>query len=565
MGRCIFNCLLAVAAMLLVAIMPERAMAQAAPCHAGVPAGITPQDVARADLAWRCDGSDPDLTAPAVAIRFAAAQPDARHLQTRIGQFDSVTLVSIAHDGELVLQRHEAARIAPLISDRLFALPLPRTGPEVSAQFAVFEKLEHPSVIERAELVQITAENSPGHLADALLVAMIAGFLLLPILIDLAFFRALKARFLLLHAALAFSMAAYLLTSGIVAAFIPISILQLDTLTVLSFSVTTTFGILFFCYFIEPDRMDPRLRLLIGYSPILIVAVTALRLLNIEMFRPFAVKLYFSAYAPLLILMVYAMVHAVRRGSRAVWFQIIAWVPLLGLSIVRLTSMLGAELDYIEGSWIFRLGAAFEVIVTALGIVDRVIAIKRQRDTARAHAAVLENLAERDALTGLLNRRAIEARFDALRAEGFVTLAVLDLDHFKQINDRYGHNAGDTVLQSVASALQSEDDNLLAFRVGGEEFILLARGKQAIARVEARRQAITATVAREGGLPEPVTASIGIVNAPHDALADTSFEALYARADRLLYEAKAAGRNRTMSEKLRVFSPRRRVERRTAA
>ena len=180
-------------------------------------------------------------------------------------------------------------------------------------------------------------------------------------------------------------------------------------------------------------------------------------------------------------------------------------------------------------------------------------------------ARTLEELSERDALTGLLNRRAIEDRFAALRADGFTTLAVVDLDRFKDINDRYGHAAGDTVLRSVAGALRSDDVDSLVFRMGGEEFVLMLRGPRPLERAERKRQAITEAVARAGVVPERVSASMGIVEAPHDSLADAGFEKLYARADRLLYEAKASGRDRTMAERLKVFRPRRGADRRAAA
>jgi diguanylate cyclase (GGDEF)-like protein len=146
-------------------------------------------------------------------------------------------------------------------------------------------------------------------------------------------------------------------------------------------------------------------------------------------------------------------------------------------------------------------------------------------------------------LTGLLNRRAIEGQFEQLRAEGFATLAVIDLDHFKAINDVNGHAVGDAVLKAVANALQA-GPNVLAYRLGGEEFILLLRGDDADIQAERRRQAIPAIVANTvSGLERPVTASMGVT----DLFGDEGFSKLYERADKLLYEAKSAGRNGTRS------------------
>jgi diguanylate cyclase (GGDEF)-like protein len=194
-----------------------------------------------------------------------------------------------------------------------------------------------------------------------------------------------------------------------------------------------------------------------------------------------------------------------------------------------------------------------EVLATTLGVAERFMAIKDQRNRAQLEARVLGELSERDPLTGLMNRRAIEKRFRTLHREGFDTVAVLDLDHFKAINDHYGHAVGDEVLRACAAALGGVTDQL-AIRLGGEEFLLLLRGKASLQRAEEVRQLLSAHIADEvrvlGG---PVTASMGVVQLTRSFASSANFDAVYERADKLLYEAKAAGRNRTMSEKLSLF------------
>ncbi|PWK72713.1 diguanylate cyclase (GGDEF)-like protein [Aminobacter sp. AP02] len=202
---------------------------------------------------------------------------------------------------------------------------------------------------------------------------------------------------------------------------------------------------------------------------------------------------------------------------------------------------------------LFYVGCVCEVLFTTLGVADRFMTIKRQRDSARFEADVLERLSERDALTGLLNRRAIEQNFEKYRAEGYRTLAVLDLDHFKAINDVHGHAVGDAVLKAVAAALQA-DPQVHAFRLGGEEFVLLVRGENAQAQAERRRQATPAIVANAiPGLGRPVTASMGMTEASSNA--DARFAELYERADRLLYNAELAGRNRTKIALMQASKP----------
>ncbi|WP_313293252.1 GGDEF domain-containing protein, partial [Rhizobium rhizoryzae] len=193
---------------------------------------------------------------------------------------------------------------------------------------------------------------------------------------------------------------------------------------------------------------------------------------------------------------------------------------------------------------LFYFGCMFEVLLTTLGVAERFVTIRRERDRVRNEADLLERLSETDPLTGLLNRRAIERQFEQLREVGFTALAVIDLDHFKAINDGYGHSTGDEVLKAVAVALKA-GSNVRAYRLGGEEFILLLRGRDVDAQAEFRRQAIPATVANAvPDLAGPVTASMGIT-----AISGVdAFTTVYERADKHLYEAKIAGRNRTRSE-----------------
>lgn len=170
-------------------------------------------------------------------------------------------------------------------------------------------------------------------------------------------------------------------------------------------------------------------------------------------------------------------------------------------------------------------------------------------------AAMLEQLSESDALTGLLNRRALESRFRVLRSSGFNTFAIIDLDNFKVVNDRHGHAVGDDVLVACAGALAPDYDTL-SFRLGGEEFLLLLRGKGVLQRAEAGRRAITTRIARDvEGLERPVTASMGIVEVPPEAAPHAEFAELYARADALLYETKQAGRNRTINGRMKLVVP----------
>ena len=161
----------------------------------------------------------------------------------------------------------------------------------------------------------------------------------------------------------------------------------------------------------------------------------------------------------------------------------------------------------------------------------------------------LEHLAYHDALTGLMNRRAslIALDKDVTRANRYghaLTIGIADIDHFKRVNDTWGHAAGDAVLhesaQRLCQALRGTD---LIGRIGGEEFLLIfdTTGLRGATEVAERLRSMLATTPFEIGRDRiDVTISIGL--ASHRT--DETVEALLARADDALYAAKSAGRNR---------------------
>ena len=168
----------------------------------------------------------------------------------------------------------------------------------------------------------------------------------------------------------------------------------------------------------------------------------------------------------------------------------------------------------------------------------------------------LEALSYQDALTGVGNRRAFDLAIDrewrrGIRSRRPLSLLMLDIDHFKAFNDRYGHQAGDRALASVAGALveivRRAADQVA--RYGGEEFAALAPdtdrpGAEAIA-MRLRAAVEDLAIPNEGGIAGVVTLSIGYATVvPVDTTAPA---ALIAAADAALYQAKRAGRNRVVS------------------
>lgn len=190
--------------------------------------------------------------------------------------------------------------------------------------------------------------------------------------------------------------------------------------------------------------------------------------------------------------------------------------------------------------------AAIYAAIASLGTVGLLcgLAVLSARLSLVDRNRTLSHLAHVDALTGARNRRAFEADFADVRRPA--CLLLLDLDHFKGVNDSHGHDVGDRVLAETARVVTDvvrPRDRV--YRLGGEEFVVILEecGVDVAPRVADRvRDAVARDVARRCGLARCVTVSGGLT-----ALRDTAQETLHV-ADALLYRAKAAGRNRVLHE-----------------
>lgn len=163
-------------------------------------------------------------------------------------------------------------------------------------------------------------------------------------------------------------------------------------------------------------------------------------------------------------------------------------------------------------------------------------------------------LATTDSLTGVYNRRTFKELAEpylsrSRRVREPVSVLMLDLDHFKRVNDTYGHLAGDEVLGAFAKLVQSclRKEDLLA-RYGGEEFVVLLPGtpaSAAAALAERIRDKVALAPLRAAGHDVPITVSVGVTSEIGPKL--PSLEAMLGRADEALYQAKAEGRNRVIA------------------
>lgn len=226
---------------------------------------------------------------------------------------------------------------------------------------------------------------------------------------------------------------------------------------------------------------------------------------------------------------------------------------------VALTASLLGELFVAAGGTRFTLGW---YVASTMRLIEYGVILGAFVTEVSTRSGELAKLATIDPLTGLANRRQFDAYLERLLADGrratdTLSLLMIDIDHFKRFNDRYGHAAGDTALRAVAKGLKQtvSRNHDFAARYGGEEFVVVLSGIDRLAALDVaeRLRALVEgmLIAHESGA-QRLTISIGIVSIRGGDTLDPA--ALLLQADRALYRAKALGRNRVHEH--RVFPQR---------
>jgi two-component system, cell cycle response regulator len=227
-----------------------------------------------------------------------------------------------------------------------------------------------------------------------------------------------------------------------------------------------------------------------------------------------------------------------------------------------------ACIEFADGAYVIRdLGSTNGTLVNHRKIAEAEVLVSGSRvnvgkvifkflrgdDVEKQYHETVYTMMITDGLTGIANKRYFQ---EALRRELArsqrhqrpLSLAVLDLDHFKKVNDTYGHLAGDAVLREVCARIRDSirSDEVFA-RFGGEEFVILlpeSTLEQALGFSERMRKLVADAPVVAGDASIPVTVSIGVAHTAGEM--GVSMEELLARADRKLYDAKGNGRNRVV-------------------
>jgi diguanylate cyclase (GGDEF)-like protein len=291
-------------------------------------------------------------------------------------------------------------------------------------------------------------------------------------------------------------------------------------------------------------HFSPRVYKIFGWLAVAFIVITAA---NVAKFVGFEGVVNAIGNVMFVIGAVFTMIVcflAWRHGNRAAGWFLIAWCLLEGFTIAAALRFLATSTTDSDALYYYGLPLSMVAasILVALGVADRL----RAQRVALTDA---ERRAQTDPLTGVLNRRSLIERLEAAcaraKARGLpIALLFIDLDHFKQINDTFGHQAGDACLRAIVEPIHAElRQSDVIGRYGGEEFVVILSSADAAAATPIAQRILerVADVRVSGfGNPISVTCSIGI--ATSDTLGIWG-EPLLAQADAAVYVAKRSGRN----------------------
>ena len=423
-----------------------------------------------------------------------------------------------------------------------YALPVPQSSVPLRTVYAA---VDMPFSITSVKLMRLNrvAEADAEHMPVMMMLGMLIGLAFIPLLYNAFFFIALRYRFLLWHSVTVCSTLAYIYSSSgaIFLMFGEFGTYPRFMFNYWSLAIGISAAAIFTLTFLEAKMLSRNMQRWLVVVALLPIFVTAIVLHTGDWSRLIGRGYYHASFIPALVLPFFAMAQAFRRGSRAVRYQMAAWIPVIILALERV----GRGMDVYRGFEWMDYGLYFalilETMIVALGITDRIMILRRDHEKSVRRADQMAHLAETDGLTGLANRRGFDRVFAEAHAKGtFAELVLMDIDHFKHVNDECGHDSGDNVLRTIGSVLN--DAGIVAARIGGEEFaLLIQKGDAKIAfDLEALRTRITRMIKIGApNIPTPVTVSMGV--AP--IIAEFAAQSIYALADRRLYVAKRAGRN----------------------
>ncbi len=445
-----------------------------------------------------------------------------------------------------------------------YGLPIP--GSEDAATRSqietVYLSLDKPRVASSITLIQLASKKRWDDLKLPLsaMFALLCGMAIMPFFYNVFFYGALRHSFMLWHSVMILGTVVYTFSSsGLIFLVFPETSLTMKfLLNYWTLAIAIAASGFFLDRFVEPGKIAGWLRPILLLTAVLPVFVTAYIFQTTDGYETQTRNFYHASFVPYLFVVLYTMVHALRRGSKAIWFQIAAWTPIIGFSFDRIARGMDLYIGIHELDYGLYFVLVLETIILAFGVANRIMKLRRRHEHTLKEQVELTLLADTDGLTAISNRRALEKAFTRNMVDRkYSHLAILDIDFFKQVNDQYGHETGDEVLRVVGREL-GQTRHFTA-RIGGEEFALLMKpdergNRKSNPAAEMTRICellIRAVYENVREIKQPVTFSVGITAIPKR----TSLRAVMSTADKRLYDAKNNGRNQVVSFDLSNLNP----------
>ncbi len=520
------------------------------PDHESLSLAGAMQRAARGD----CPGSlstgelrDSWLVKSGLDLTLDPANPLSVHLKQTL--FEEMTLYVHYSDGHVWSARHDAAsanRHTEL--GGMFRLRIPWRDGTIDTIALYAEGVVDP----RGAFVRPTIENARAEAIEteqqSLIYGLFGGVIFATLFFNFVLLVWLRYAFLFFYCGMTAATLLYgVAASGILVRALPAGLPPMlgNVAAEAILPVMLWFAVVFTITLLERGTVHMRLAiagialatLQVGAGIIaLITLFTAPELLQI----PLAVVNILGAVTMALIFPI--AVIAWRRGSRIILIYTLAWAVPLAAAFARILVALGfiETSAFIEDSYFYAM--CLECVLSMIGIAYRISNLRAERDEARAREIELTYLAETDALTGLLNRRAFIEYGIRRSGKGKqkTKLLLIDIDHFKTVNDGFGHEFGDRVLREAGKLIESiSPANAIVGRLGGEEFALIVPNSDRDDSAGTVLRAFRATPMTDG---IRITVSIGsAIGAITD---DRSWRQVYRRADTALYDAKKTGRDR---------------------
>lgn len=544
--------IIAILAVFASLLLPGEAHAQVGLVGTGIPVcitralpGMTPASLMKAPGRFVCGtpqrhfGSGDFWVSSRPIPAALGGTPDIRVRFASLWQ-DRLTLYARYADGFVDTQVLDGRGLSRHVQlGAIMEVPLTtRRAPLVQLLWHV-ERATNTRAIMMGVTLATGRDSTESNLVMAAIYAAFGGLAVALFVYNLALWFVLRHRFQLAYCAMLACLGVYALSSSGALAWIWPDIVNNDRirLNYVMLAASASAALVFARFFFEDRVFSRGLTVLSGVTIAALLGSSGLLAAAAPWQMMVLDKLYAAAFALLLVTAATVLWRGWVQRSNYLWLFAIAWAAPIALATLRVAGnfqLIGWSF-WVDNSTI--LAMATEALLSSVAIAYRIRLLSKERDEAREQEVAARLLADMDPLTGLLNRRGFLR--EAIGRAGEHALFIVDIDHFKRINDTLGHDGGDEVLRIVARALRTVTPaGAIVARIGGEEFAILSgiftplMAEDVLNRIRAERMPFDVTV----------TASIGSCAGTIES--DSAWKSLYRLADRALFEAKAAGRDR---------------------